>query len=801
MRKPVLIIFLMIFGSITDAAPSRQTTFYVAPDGSDRNPGTTERPLASLAGARDALRETGLLGRESLEVIFRAGVYELPETVVFTAADSGTPAAPVLYRSERGAEVVISGGQRLELQWQPLEKGIVAAKVPADLVMDQFYLNGRLQHMARYPNYDPETAIFGGYAADAFSTERAAQWTDPAGGYLHALHQKRWASYHYLIKGKNPDGSLRSEGGWQTNRKDPMHARYRFVENIREELDARGEWFHDRKAGQLLFYPPKDVDLENATVSMARLRCLVELRGSQDKPVRNIGFSGLTFRHATRTFMDTNEPIQRSDWAIYRGGALFFEGTEDCILDRCNLEQLGGNAVFVSNYNRRVKIQTCRIQGCGASGVAFLGNPAAVRSSRTKEERDIDHADLDRLPGPLTDDYPIECTVEDCLITDLGRVEKQVAGVEISMARRITVRNCSIYNVPRAGIDIGTGRWGGHLIEGCDVFDTVLETGDHGSFNSWGRDRFLEFEGRPDDVDLSELSLLDNMEPTVIRNSRWRCDHGWDIDLDDGSSNYHIYKNLLLNGGLKFRQGFRRYAWNNVIVNDALHPHVWFANSLDVFKHNIVMGPYRPARMREEKWGLELDYNFFTSSEADRSAYLAHGADEHSVVGDAKFMNPAKGDFRVAEDSPALAIGFKNFPMDQFGVRDPKLRSMARTPDIPRLRNVLSDPEAIVYDWLGGKIRDLQGGEYSAWGISSEAGGILVLYAPGWMAIGQANLQKGDLIYSCGGAQVKNVEDLSHCIQAAPSDQPLTLSVRREGRGGGKIVFPERPPVPRAPER
>jgi hypothetical protein len=213
------------------------------------------------------------------------------------------------------------------------------------------------------------------------------------------------------------------------------------------------------------------------------------------------------------------------------------------------------------------------------------------------------------------------------------------------------------------------------------------------------------------------------------------------------------------------------------------------------------MGPYRPAVMREVKWGLELDYNFFTSNEADRSAYLQHGADEHSIVGDAKFVNPAKGDFRVAEDSPALTIGFKNFPMDQFGVCDPKLRSMARTPDIPRLGDMSSDPEAIVYDWLGGKIRDLQGGEYSAWGISSEAGGILVLYAHGWRPIGQANLRKGDLIYSCGGAQVKNVEDFSRCIQSAPANQALTLLIRRGSRGGVKVVFPNRPSVPKAVER
>jgi hypothetical protein len=26
-------------------------------------------------------------------------------------------------------------------------------------------------------------------------------------------------------------------------------------------------------------------------------------------------------------------------------------------------------------------------------------------------------------------------------------------------------------------------------------------------------------------------------KPIIFRNNRWRCDRGWDIDLDDGSSN------------------------------------------------------------------------------------------------------------------------------------------------------------------------------------------------------------------------------------------------------------------------
>jgi len=38
------------------------------------------------------------------------------------------------------------------------------------------------------------------------------------------------------------------EGGWQNNRQMGMHPKQRYVENIREELDAPGEWFLDAKS-------------------------------------------------------------------------------------------------------------------------------------------------------------------------------------------------------------------------------------------------------------------------------------------------------------------------------------------------------------------------------------------------------------------------------------------------------------------------------------------------------------------------------------------------------------------------
>lgn len=78
------------------------------------------------------------------------------------------------------------------------------------------------------------------FAADAFSKQRASGWADPTGGFIHAMHRARWGGYHYRITGKDSDGAVTYEGGWQNNRQMGMHNDFRMVENIFEELDAPG---------------------------------------------------------------------------------------------------------------------------------------------------------------------------------------------------------------------------------------------------------------------------------------------------------------------------------------------------------------------------------------------------------------------------------------------------------------------------------------------------------------------------------------------------------------------------------
>ncbi|MEA3368489.1 MAG: signaling protein, partial [Planctomycetota bacterium] len=237
------------------AGSAHAADLYVAPDGDDAGPGTRARPLATFDGARRTVRRHVPRGREPMTVHVAAGTYYLPGTVVFTAADSGTAEAPVTYAAAEGAEVVISGGQKIDLDWKPYRGGIMQAAVPEGFTFDQLFVGGRRQPMARYPNYDPEAQYFQGFAADCISPERVRRWADPSGGFLHAMHPSLWGDMHWRITGRTAEGKLEMEGGWQNNRRTGPHKKYRFVENVFEELDAPGEWYLDADKHVLYFYP------------------------------------------------------------------------------------------------------------------------------------------------------------------------------------------------------------------------------------------------------------------------------------------------------------------------------------------------------------------------------------------------------------------------------------------------------------------------------------------------------------------------------------------------------------------
>jgi len=703
---------IALAGALLLTAVARAGEIHVAPDGSDANPGTTAKPLAGLDQARLAARKARAESKDPITVYLGGGTYYLPKTVVFTPEDSGAAEAPITYAARPGERVTIKGSLPVEAPWKPYRDGIYRCSLKGTPLegarFNQLFCNDRRMVRARCPDWDFDDPLRTGKGYLQVESgglehmiwkpgdldDRKGKWSNPTTGIVHAFHRNNWGNMQYRI-GRIDWARRRialAEGGWQCQRRTgPGKGRGRsspyYIENLFEELDAPHEWFLDTSSSTLYFCPPKGVDLSRARVEAAVARRLIEFRGTPDAPVHHINLKGLHLAQTQATFMDTCEDLARGDWAIHRGGSITFRGAEDCRVDDCHIEQVGGNGIFVDGYNRRIHVAGCLIENLGDSAICFVGRPKAVRNYQTWSRRAGKIDDL--TPGPASPDYPADCSIRNSITRDVGAYGKQTSGVLVSMSMGITISHCTVYNIPRAGITFNDGTWGGHVLEHCDIWDTVQDTGEHGPFNSWGRERF--WNGLKKD-----LVLLDAIKTVHIRNNRianYRKSvsaGNWTIDLDDGSSNFHIYNNLSLGSTLKLRDGYFRKVTNNIHVSGVpLGWHCWPSGSDDEFFGNITVitgspvggdkpqtNLLRPAgRMCPHPWGKRHDHNLwwnlntrqFSLAGMTWEAWRARGYGEGSVFADPMFIDPAGGDYRVKPESPAMKLGFKNFPMDQFG--------------------------------------------------------------------------------------------------------------------------------------
>ncbi len=423
----------------------------------------------------------------------------------------------------------------------------------------------------------------------------------------------------------------------------------------------------------------------------------IQFTGTQHDPVEHVSLRGFRITHTATTYLKAYEVPSLSDWAIHRGGSIFAEGSRNCSVEACWFDAAGGNAIFVNNHNREFSVVGCKFTETGDSAICFVG-------------------DLEKTNGTQRA-FPYECQANNNLIHDCGFYGKQIAGVYISRAKRITVSHNLIYDMPRAAICIGDGTWGGHVIEYNHTHDTVRETSDHGPFNAWGRDRgwALAQSHGPYTTDRSLdvwEALVDAMEPVIVRNNFFDEKSGWGLDLDDGASNYEIYNNISVGGvSMKLREGAYRKVYNNIWYLSKGAPcfHVGNNYNHDQYFCNITImdagstkwpdgWPWWPqmfysiiAPPAVGPWLGKIDNNCFycvggefqavvdqlRSEDGRRNAkrynleeWQKLGFDQQSMFADPLFVDPEKHDFQVRPESPVLKLGFKNFEMGKWGLTD-----------------------------------------------------------------------------------------------------------------------------------
>ena len=142
-------------GSITLSKNKTFSVYYVGgKNASDRNPGTKKAPFATISKAASILKEGDTC-------FIRAGIYR--ETVV--PKNSGSSGNPIVFTSDGGVDVIISGADEANDGWTvysgniyqktialPVTGYIDAITGNSSLLANQVFVDGKMMIEARWPN-------------------------------------------------------------------------------------------------------------------------------------------------------------------------------------------------------------------------------------------------------------------------------------------------------------------------------------------------------------------------------------------------------------------------------------------------------------------------------------------------------------------------------------------------------------------------------------------------------------------------------------------------------------------------
>ncbi|MEK6794434.1 MAG: LamG-like jellyroll fold domain-containing protein [Spirochaetota bacterium] len=297
--------------------------YFVSPEGNDDWSGTIaspskdgkDGPFATLDGARDtirALKTKGQLPAGTLTVDIRRGTYARTESFTLTAADSGTKDAPIVYRAAKGDDVRIIGGTMIAPKaFTPLTDDALLSRLDASArgqvrVLDlkandvddtgqfltrfigfpsvsELYFNDKRMTLARWPNnawttikriidsgttpQGPEKDRRGG--TFTYDGDRPSRWNTENGVWLQGYWCFDWADEVIKVRSIDTEKSeiaLSQPHNYTIRQGNPSPRRY-YAVNVFEELDSPGEYYIDRTAGKLFFWPPEMKDNSRIVIS------------------------------------------------------------------------------------------------------------------------------------------------------------------------------------------------------------------------------------------------------------------------------------------------------------------------------------------------------------------------------------------------------------------------------------------------------------------------------------------------------------------------------------------------------
>ncbi|MCC7493456.1 MAG: right-handed parallel beta-helix repeat-containing protein [Fimbriimonadaceae bacterium] len=671
--------WLIALVCVWPALVGAQVVVQVSPTGSDTNPGTAAAPVATLARARDLVRERRN-GAATAQIVLADGLYRLAEPLRLGPADRG-----LTLQAAPGARPVLSGGRPVS-GWQPWRGAVLQADLRGlalpDLKFRELYRAGQRQPLARVPNYDPAHPRHGGWLYNAGVAEpetktrflyRAGELQPERWSHL----ERGWVVFHPAVNYERKWAPLKSADATArvveaASGVYPLrpHDRW-FVCGLLAELDAPGEWYVDPEAARLYYQPPAEGPGE---VLVPALESLLVVQGDPAAAVTGIVIRGLELRET-------------------RGDAISISQARDIVVAACALRNVG---VAV-----RLGLDTadCRVVGCDITQT--LGDGIAITGEARNYERVRGH----RIDNNYIWDF------------GWGNLHNRCGGVWLTGATDCQITHNLIHDGPRYAIGMDVGRnieiaWNhGHDVN-IDTCDTgIIEAA---TAYNWGwpdetaRNKSVNRGNRIHHNLVHGSGGIDETGPGQVAYPHF----SWGIYLDTHCSGWEVHDNIAYDtvlGGFMLNCGEDNAVVNNVFVGGQesqvqFNPWPKYVIANNRCERNVISYDGQAANLYTLN-GFQDSFVRFAANlvhSADgsvrirgpqglkaRSAWAdwqQRGQDAGSRLANPLFRDAARHDYRLQPDSPALALGHQPIDLTAAGVYESPDRRTWPRPEEPVLR-------------------------------------------------------------------------------------------------------------------
>ena len=223
-------------------------------------------------------------------------------------------------------------------------------------------------------------------------------WADLPDVNLWLYHS--WTrSLHWIAEVDETKRTVRfaNRCGWPVGWWEKENQRY-LVENLREALDAPGEWHLDRATGRIAYLPREGEDPAAAEFTAPELTELVRVEGEPGARIEGIRFEGLSFHHAAWDL--PREAMADGQAAVFLPAAVTVRHARGVTFDECEVAHTGGYGVWFDEGTEGCGLSRCEVRDLGAGGVRIGSSRSPGTGDQADPNRPLREPSRDGLLHP-----------------------------------------------------------------------------------------------------------------------------------------------------------------------------------------------------------------------------------------------------------------------------------------------------------------------------------------------------------------------------------------------------------------